>query len=390
MKKLYFLYFCLWLVTFVLIFELSCRIYFAKTKKADKSVEFNVTVPFLDIRITPSVTNKEDQATIYNINSFGFRGKEFSREKEKGVYRIIAIGDSCTFGVGVSSDEYTYPVLLEKKLNRRLKDKKIEVINAGVPGYLCLQSLISFDVELADYQPDMVILYTGWKDLGRPFNLEQNMAHGYDGVFVGKNRFPFEAEKNISRKRKFGELACVKMIQKWHYKILRWKNKDKLFKEEKRRNDESNLLLFREAYEKYFKNNFYVLRSQRIFERCLNSLLLSANSRGTKVVVLTLPQLLILDMPEGYYKKVVEKYPSLDYFAFDKEMSKFRNSLYLKYDKIIKESAKRNNCLLIDAASYFPRDDSNINLFFDYNHLNDKGNDLLTEIIYNNISNLIN
>lgn len=374
----------------MLIFEIICRIYFVKTKKMDKATEFNVPVPFLDFRITPSLSNKEDQATRYNINSFGFRGREFSREKEKGVYRIIAIGDSCTFGVGVSSDEYTYTVLLERKLNQRLKDKKIEVINAGVPGYLCLQSLISFDVELADYQPDMIILYTGWNDMGRPFNLEQNMAHGYEGVFVGKNRFPFKAEKNISSKQKFGEFASIKMIQKWHYKILRWRNKNKLFKEEKKRNDEFNLSLFKDSYEKYFKNNFYVSRSQRIFERCLNSLLLSAMSRGIKVVVLTLPQLLILDMPESYYKKVVEKYPSLYYFAFDKEMSKFRNSLYLRYDKIIKESAKKNNCQLIDVVSYFPRDDSIIDLFFDYNHLNDKGNDLLSEIIYNNISNLIN
>src|SRR3989338_5125678 len=130
MKKTIFILFSiiLWLTVFALVFEIACRIYDASKAKKDKSAEFFVSVPFLQFRIMPSVINREDQATTCNSNSFGFRGKEFTREKRRGVYRIIAIGDSCTFGVGVSDDEHTYPALLEKKLNETIRSRRFEVI----------------------------------------------------------------------------------------------------------------------------------------------------------------------------------------------------------------------------------------------------------------------
>ena len=59
-----------------------------------------------------------------NTNTTGLRGKEFVVPASD--YRIIAVGDSVTFGWGVDDDQ-TYPVLLEKELG-------IEVINAGIPG----------------------------------------------------------------------------------------------------------------------------------------------------------------------------------------------------------------------------------------------------------------
>ncbi len=390
MKKTIFILFSiiLWLTAFALVFEIACRIYDAGKSRKDKSTEFFISVPFLQSRIRPCVVNREDQVTRYNSNSFGFRGKEFPREKKEGVYRIIAIGDSCTFGVGVSSDEHAYPALLEKKLNETIKNRRFEVINAGIPGYLCLQSLISFLTELVDYNPDMIIVSTGWNDLGRIFTLESNIDHGYEGIFVGANRFKYESKKETLYER-FNNLASVKMLNKWKYKILRWKNKDMLFKQEKMKDVKNELNKEREALETYATQSFYIDRGERIFRTCLDSLLSYAKSRNIKVAVLTLPQLILMDMPKDYYKKVVDKFPSLYYFAIDKQISSLRNSLYIKYNEIIKETAKKNNCMLIDAVSFFPRDDSNIDLYYDHVHLNDKGNALLSEIVYKNILKLV-
>ncbi|MCX5705617.1 MAG: SGNH/GDSL hydrolase family protein [Candidatus Omnitrophica bacterium] len=390
MKKLFFFLFSLvlWFMAFAIIFEISCRIYYSKDKH--KNVEFTVKVPFLEYRTAASVPEREDQATRYSLNSFGFRGKDFTRKKQEGVYRIIAIGDSCTFGVGVSDDAHTYTSLLESKLKERLRSRKIEVINAGIPGYLCLQSLISYVVELADYEPDMIIVSIGWNELGRPFSLglNDNINFSYEGVFVGANRLNYPVKKKEAVKLE-DKLASVRMIKKWHYKILRWKNKKKLFSEEKKSSDVEVLSVVKESYKYYASNSFYMERANRIYERCLDSLLAFARGKGVKVLVLTLPQLVAPDMTESYYKKVVEKFPSLGYFAFDKEIREFRNALYWKYDSIIKETAKRNGCFLVDVVSYFPKDDSNIDLFYDHVHLNDKGSDLQAELVCKEIQKIL-
>src|SRR3989344_9377246 len=69
-----------------------------------------------------------DFNTYATLNSHGYRGREFSLEKEPKTKRILVLGDSFTFGHGVS-DQNTYPFLLEQELRKKLQN--IEVINAG-------------------------------------------------------------------------------------------------------------------------------------------------------------------------------------------------------------------------------------------------------------------
>jgi hypothetical protein len=71
-----------------------------------------------------------------NINSHGLRDEEFSLAKPADRFRILALGDSFTYGHGVRSEE-TYVKQLEAMLNHKLGNRGIryEVLNAGVPGY---------------------------------------------------------------------------------------------------------------------------------------------------------------------------------------------------------------------------------------------------------------
>ena len=96
------------------------------------------------------------------INSLGFRDREFSVKKPPGTYRIVALGDSTTFGWGAPYEE-TYPKVLERSLNRNPPSPKwssYEVINTGVGNYNTAQELAM----LKDYglrlDPDMVTI--GW------------------------------------------------------------------------------------------------------------------------------------------------------------------------------------------------------------------------------------
>jgi lysophospholipase L1-like esterase len=97
------------------------------------------------------------------INSKGFLGPEFNQEKRQGVFRIISIGDSCTFTDGVWAK--AYPALLERLLNQDRTPRRFEVINAGIEGYNSTLARARLTDEILRYDPDMVTIYIGWNDL---------------------------------------------------------------------------------------------------------------------------------------------------------------------------------------------------------------------------------
>ncbi|MBL7197998.1 MAG: hypothetical protein ISS47_07850, partial [Candidatus Omnitrophica bacterium] len=98
-------------VLFFSFIEIALRIA-ARLNKKTLFLALTIDDSVLDWRL---MSNYRDKKTGIYINSLGFRGKEFKKEKGNGVFRIIALGDSCTFGVGVKGT--TYPEILEEQLN---------------------------------------------------------------------------------------------------------------------------------------------------------------------------------------------------------------------------------------------------------------------------------
>ena len=94
-----------------------------------------------------------------NINTRGLRDREFPLLKPANTFRILALGDSYTYGAGVSIEE-TYVKQLEATLNETLNDRgfRYEVLNAGVPGYNTYQELIHLREVGLQYNPDMILL----------------------------------------------------------------------------------------------------------------------------------------------------------------------------------------------------------------------------------------
>lgn len=70
---------------------------------------------------------------IVEVNSLGLRDREYSRQRPPGTRRLLALGDSQTFGNGVALYD-TWPKQLELVLRARERSTKWEVINAGLPG----------------------------------------------------------------------------------------------------------------------------------------------------------------------------------------------------------------------------------------------------------------
>lgn len=86
-----------------------------------------------------------------SINQHGMRDGEYDIKKSSSARRIAVIGDSMTYGLGVSSDE-TYPKLIEKKLCRGF-----EVLNFGVSGFGLDQEFLYLQEKAILFNPDIVL-----------------------------------------------------------------------------------------------------------------------------------------------------------------------------------------------------------------------------------------
>ena len=76
--------------------------------------------------------HREVSGSIGRSNSMGFRDRERTPEKSGTAPRVIVLGDSFVWGIGVSYDD-TFVTLLEQDLQRTYPGS--EVVNLGVPGF---------------------------------------------------------------------------------------------------------------------------------------------------------------------------------------------------------------------------------------------------------------
>jgi lysophospholipase L1-like esterase len=90
-------------------------------------------------------------------NSLGFRGEEVSVNKPPSTFRVLGLGDSVTWGVGVQ-DEDTYLSALKQKLNGQFTTThlRFETINTGVVGYSIYQELLTLMRDGLPLCPDLV------------------------------------------------------------------------------------------------------------------------------------------------------------------------------------------------------------------------------------------
>ena len=109
------------------------------------------------------------------INSRGMRNGEFNEKKSETHQRILMMGDSCVFGWGVDQNQ-TVSFHLEQILGQH---RKVEVLNAGVPGYSSYQGLL-YTNEVIKYSPDIVTIQLGFNDqwMTPVFNDRQILEYG--------------------------------------------------------------------------------------------------------------------------------------------------------------------------------------------------------------------
>ena len=84
-----------------------------------------------------------------------------------GETRVLCIGDSHTYGVGVEPAE-SYPAQLEAVL--RARGVRVRVVNAGVPGRNSTQLREVLPAKIAQYHPQIVLVWVGANNQWMPLD----------------------------------------------------------------------------------------------------------------------------------------------------------------------------------------------------------------------------
>jgi lysophospholipase L1-like esterase len=160
-----------------------------------------------------------------STNAQGLRNPPIT--PKAGRYRMLLLGDSRTYGMGVSDTE-TWPVFLQRAMDE-VQAGAVDVINAGVCGYTAFQGLQYLRREGPGLEPDMVIAAFGYNeaaDIPAPgigdCDWENPRASGPALVTVlkdavraaGLTRAPLYSPRN-TRLRAGELLDCLVEMKRW-------------------------------------------------------------------------------------------------------------------------------------------------------------------------------
>lgn len=191
-------------------------------------VEIYDADPKLYWRLKPNQDcyTKVDHKPVH-INSRGTRGPEFEPAKPAGVIRVLSLGDSKTFGWGLTEAE-TYSARLQSLLQAKVGGgTRVEVINAGVNAWSYPQIKVFLKEVGLSWKPDFVLLADA--------NLWTQFSEDSDPAFVEKMMSRVRLKNLLRRSGIYHFLIEVQLnnfYQKYRTKFIPIDPKqDQLFKE---------------------------------------------------------------------------------------------------------------------------------------------------------------
>lgn len=280
-------------------------------------------------------------------NKHGYRNKNFEIKENRGLYRILALGGSTTYGFGNKDTKKTWPAVLEKKMN--IFDKKSLVINAGLNYATSAEILASYVFRHKYLNPNLIIYHGGGNDISPVFfpnyssEYSHFRAHGKTPAYRRGDKFllKFNFFRLIYSLR-LNNISSVYQPQPYGF--------DKLDAEEVKLRVDN-------------KNNYSG------FTRNIESLIKYSKANGSKIIIVGF----LIPSEE----KIVKSRPGLAHLSKELILATNNNN------EILRDISQKHNILFIDFEEYSFED----SLFIDNCHLNPIGEELKAEIIYQNIIN---
>jgi len=273
------------------------------------------------------------------VNSDGFVGRELERDGPD-LWRIAAVGDSCTYGAGNETD--TYPAQLDARLNERERPGlRYEVVNAGISGLNSELALARLRTKVLPLHPDVVTIYIGWNDLMKvdPF------AGGSSAHWSGVARF-------------LDRLWLVKGLRKLIFYHIRPYLRPPATGPE---SHTGRLAEFRPT----------------LYEGTLREMIAAVRKSGSRPVLVTLPTPVRPSMTLDDIRKTNVYFP---YFPAAYGVLDLLD-LINDYNSAIRRVAVEQDVPLIDLAHEFQQFDEPASLFFDTMHTNPEGAKRIADVL---------
>jgi lysophospholipase L1-like esterase len=122
--------------------------------ESDRDLIFRMRADYRTIYPRASLFPGQPVSYSVETNDRGFRTKVFSDAKPPGIFRVVCLGDSSTFGMNVEAAD-AYPQVLAELLEARMPGR-FQVLNLGVPGYTSRQGLELIRRQVSNFEPDLV------------------------------------------------------------------------------------------------------------------------------------------------------------------------------------------------------------------------------------------
>ncbi len=154
-----------------------------------------------------------------------FRGRSYADKKPRGVYRVVTLGGSFTYGWPYNErPEVAYPAVMERALNDGGDlPLKVEVINGGVGGYTSFQGLYYFKKRLVKFQPDLITICFGANDAAANDSIGVHMSDReyYEHLATLQQRKGMMKVKKV-----LDNLRVYALVEKALYKVRKAAHKE--------------------------------------------------------------------------------------------------------------------------------------------------------------------
>jgi hypothetical protein len=119
---------------------------------------------------------KEFHEKHIRYNNHGYRDYEYSLKKTDGIFRILVLGDSQTFGQGIKDLNDTWVKKLESIIQKESRNASIEFLNISGYGWNSDTYLYELFKNGFKFNPDLVILAYGLNDIPFPTSFNCNSS----------------------------------------------------------------------------------------------------------------------------------------------------------------------------------------------------------------------
>jgi len=148
-------------------------------------------------------------------NDHGCRARDYAVPRPEYTFRILALGNSASFGWGVKYEDL-FTSVLESRLNgqtsRDATGWRYEVINCAVPAYGSAQERRFYETMLADYRPQIVLLMTAATDnkvvADRANDAETAKPYPWERIFLTPYLFRLRSHARKLEESDYGPAAA--------------------------------------------------------------------------------------------------------------------------------------------------------------------------------------